>query len=280
MSVIHTNNITNKDGTSGPTISGITTVSSTGFMRVPVGDTRTRLVKDYENIVTDGLVFYIDAAKKESFGGDGTVVKDLSGNNNHGTISGQVGFDAIEGGGAFTFGGTPTNGHIVFDPVVQNFSELSIFSFAKATGNLSAPYNGILSQSIESFPRSDTIALSFFVNTLSGNAGLYGLPSSNTRYTMSSGIISNKIVMYGATVKTGEIRQYLNDSIAASFTHSLTSPIGNIRPFQVGKSIAYPGSLSINYFVGNIHNVLVYNRALTETEIQQNFNALRHRFSI
>jgi hypothetical protein len=247
-------------------------------MQVPVGDTRTRIVLPNENIVTDGLVFYIDAAKQESFGGDGTLVRDLSGNNNHGTISGQVGFDAIEGGGAFTFGGTPTNGHIVFDSVVQDFSELSIFSFAKATGNLSAYYNGILSQSIESYPSVDTTNLSFFVTTQGASAGLYGLPAGNTRYTMPSGIISNKVVMYGATVKTGEIRQYLNDNIEASFTHILTSPIGNTRPFQVGKSIAYPSFLSVNYFVGNIHNVLVYNRALSAAEVLQNYNALKYRY--
>lgn len=42
MSVLHTNNITNRDGTSGPTIAGITTVSSTGFMRLPVGPTEYR----------------------------------------------------------------------------------------------------------------------------------------------------------------------------------------------------------------------------------------------
>ena len=42
MSVLHINNITNKEGTGGPTIAGITTVDSTGFMRVPVGPTEYR----------------------------------------------------------------------------------------------------------------------------------------------------------------------------------------------------------------------------------------------
>jgi hypothetical protein len=42
MSVFRTNNITNRDGTAGPVISGITTVSSTGYMRLPVGPTEYR----------------------------------------------------------------------------------------------------------------------------------------------------------------------------------------------------------------------------------------------
>jgi hypothetical protein len=43
MSVIKVNNITNRDGTSGPVIAGIATVSSTSHMVVPSGNTRQRV---------------------------------------------------------------------------------------------------------------------------------------------------------------------------------------------------------------------------------------------
>lgn len=43
MSVIKVNNITNRDGTSGPVIAGITTVSSTSHMVVPTGSTGQRV---------------------------------------------------------------------------------------------------------------------------------------------------------------------------------------------------------------------------------------------
>ena len=39
MSVIKVNNITNRDGTSGPVIAGIATVSTTSHMVVPTGNT-------------------------------------------------------------------------------------------------------------------------------------------------------------------------------------------------------------------------------------------------
>ena len=42
MSVIKVNNITNETGTAGPVFSGITTVSSTGFMTLPAGPTEYR----------------------------------------------------------------------------------------------------------------------------------------------------------------------------------------------------------------------------------------------
>ena len=43
MSVIKVNNITNRDGTSGPVIAGITTVSSTSHLVVPTGNTGQRV---------------------------------------------------------------------------------------------------------------------------------------------------------------------------------------------------------------------------------------------
>jgi hypothetical protein len=42
MSDIKINNITNRDGNSGPTIAGVSTVASSSFMVMPSGDTAIR----------------------------------------------------------------------------------------------------------------------------------------------------------------------------------------------------------------------------------------------
>ena len=60
MSVIKVNNITNRDGTSGPVIAGIATVSSTSHMVVPTGHTgqRVGLAQDpYEDYLVLALPF-------------------------------------------------------------------------------------------------------------------------------------------------------------------------------------------------------------------------------
>lgn len=60
MSVIKVNNITNRDGTSGPVIAGIVTVSSSSHFVVPVGHTgqRTGLAPDpYEEFLVLALPF-------------------------------------------------------------------------------------------------------------------------------------------------------------------------------------------------------------------------------
>jgi hypothetical protein len=60
MSVIKVNNITNRDGTSGPVIAGVTTVSSTSHFVVPTGHTgqRVGLAPDpYEEFLVLALPF-------------------------------------------------------------------------------------------------------------------------------------------------------------------------------------------------------------------------------
>ena len=122
MSVLHINNITNKEGTGGPTIAGITTVDSTGFMKVPVGDTRKRTyIPPTDNIVTDGLVLHLDAGRPESYTDGETTWRDLSGNNNNGTLVNGVGFSA-ENGGSLEFDG------------VNDYVTLSSSQIAPGTG--------------------------------------------------------------------------------------------------------------------------------------------------
>ena len=61
---------------------------------------------------------------------------------------------------------------------------------------------------------------------------------------------------------------------------------GLVLALDAGNAKSYPGigtdwfDLSGNGNTGNIAQVSIYNRALTASEISQNFNALRGRFGI
>ena len=46
-------------------------------------------------IVTDGLVFYVDAGNGNSYPGSGTTWSDLSGNNNHATLINGTTFNSM-----------------------------------------------------------------------------------------------------------------------------------------------------------------------------------------
>ena len=102
MSNFKVNHITNKSGNYGPVLAGITTVSSTGAMRIPSGNTGMRVEYNTVNdndIVRDGLILYVDFANPDCLV-SGTTVRDLSGAGYHptGTISGAT--YSPDGGGS------------------------------------------------------------------------------------------------------------------------------------------------------------------------------------
>jgi hypothetical protein len=266
MSVLHINNITNKEGTGGPTIAGITTVDSTGFMKVPVGDTRTRLVNDYENIVTDGLVLHLDAGRAESFGGDGTTWRDLSGNGNNGTLVNGVGFSAEEGGSLIFDGSNdyvtlsssqiaPGTGAFTWNFWVK-LNDLSNLSVLFSGTGSNSGYGVIFANSAgyglgyyaSGYAIVDSPALgsSWWYITFTGNGGADG---------------PRNLKLYRNTIQAGS-------TFTNNYNFTSTTPI-----------IGANHSSFAELMRGNISNVSYYNRALTAAEIQQNYNALVGRYS-
>jgi hypothetical protein len=268
MSVIHTNNITNKDGTSGPTISGITTVSSTGFMRVPVGDTRTRLVNDYENIVTNGLVLHLDAGRAASYGGDGTTWRDLSGQNNNGTLQNGVGF-TVDDGGSLIFDGV--NDYVSSFPTqISTTGSRTVSCFFRTTTTVRNGLCGIRNDS------QDAVGWLLTVNrTTPGN--LTYAHTGGSIIELAAGIVTNTwynaSVTYDVTSATATL--YLNGvqigSPSTSFTAMTSSSFNGVIGNEESDFNAP--------FKGNIAQVSIYNRALTASEVLQNYNATKGRYS-
>ena len=275
MSVLHINNITNKEGTGGPTIAGITTVDSTGFMRVPVGDTRTRLVNDYENIVTDGLVLHLDAGRVSSYGGDGTTWRDLSGNNNNGTLQNGVGFSAEEGG-SLIFDGA--NDYVDVIETTDTFS-------------------GSFTVNLWYYAKINTGGYRIFFETngyrVSSGAGLamyqyddfwsiWGRPTTNGSNTNmintsagSLGLNVWKNITLTRDINTGSLVLYLNGVSSGSYSGNTADyyKLNTTRKYNIG------GGRTEYFSNSNISQVSIYNKALTATEIQQNYNALVGRYS-
>ena len=105
MSDFKVNSIENKNGNYGPVIAGVSSVNSTGCMKIPSGNTARRVeyIPQSENIVRDGLVLHLDFANPDCFL-DGDHVRDLSGAGilGIGTIQGQASFSP-DGGGSMEF---------------------------------------------------------------------------------------------------------------------------------------------------------------------------------
>ena len=105
MSDFKINSIATKQGQHGPVIAGVSTINSTGCMKIPSGTTARRVeyIPQSENIVTDGLVLHLDFGNPDCFVG-ADHVRDLSGAGvlGIGTIEGQASFSP-DGGGSMEF---------------------------------------------------------------------------------------------------------------------------------------------------------------------------------
>jgi hypothetical protein len=114
----------------------------------------------------------------------------------------------------------------------------------------------------------------------SGNSFYFGFQNSDVRFTDNwnpitvagagnTNVWMNLVGVY--TVSNAYI--YLNGSLAATkgsgFTYTGTGPL----------IIGRQGELDAEYFDGNISNVLIYNRALSATEVSQNYEAQKSRFA-
>jgi hypothetical protein len=218
-------------------------------------------------IVTNGLVLNLDAAKTDSYPGSGTTWRDLSGNSNNGTL--------INGP---TFSGIGKQASIVLDGV----DDYVLGSGTKLTTQ------GTI---IIWFKTSNTYTNNYLFSLPFNSSNLNGFDLGFGGTTAFRGVIvttiGNVILTYtttysddswhmGALTYSGTTATLYYDGVArtsASITGTLRQTVNG--EFNVGRF----GSFGA-YAAASISNVTIYNRALTQQEITQNFNALRGRYGI
>ena len=217
-------------------------------------------------IVTDGLVFAVDAANKKSYPGSGTTWSDLAGNNN-GTLTNGPTFDSGNGG-SIDFDGT--NDYVGF----------SGFTSVASTGTVCQWFKPAISWS-NSDP-SQNMRLSGihtnweFGRTNSQTGGFaFDLGAANSVITSqtiwSNTLWYNMVITWDTGANTSKV--YIGGTLDNSGTATNSTSTGT---FEIGRS---PGGLTQLWY-GNIASVKYYNRVLTATEILQNYNALKSRFGL
>ena len=211
------------------------------------------------SIVKDGLVFYVDAANKDSYPGSGTTVNDLINNNITGSMSGAT--YATSNAGVFNFDGTT-------DEI--DFSTLNI------TGNYSVglwvnPFSTdyLTALQLSNSTTTGTNDATIFVNLYPGGAGTnWGFYDGQTNIQGTS-LSLNQWHYLTVTKNSTTYTLFLNGEQENQNTKNNI----NIEDFVIGRR-SYSGF----YYNGNIATTQVYNRALSASEIMQNYNALKGRF--
>jgi len=217
-------------------------------------------------VVTNGLVLALDAADRNSYPGSGTTWTDLSGNGNNGTLTNGPTYDS-EVGGCFSFDGT--NNWI--DIPTPNLSS-SNYTVIGASRFITITRPGLLAGRTISSKNNNWLVGQY--GYPAGATGTNGAYFAEGWLTGASLPTDTNWRIYAATGNiSGDIYElYVNGILMDSGNGGSAGPNG----FALGR-----GTSAYNeYSNSKISYVLAYNRVLTASEIQQNFNALRGRFGI
>jgi len=214
-------------------------------------------------IITDGLVFYVDAANPKSYPGVGTTWSDLSKNTNNGTLTNGPTFDNANGG-SIVFDGV--NDYVNLGSNINLTNNITYNTWIKTTSivsHLIGAYNNA-----SPFPGwSVGIGINVTAGKIcfwSGGGWQEGDISCNI----------NQWINVSVTFTNGVISFYLNGVFKSTTSSSL------ISSYTGDKFLGGRANDGLAPFSGDMSIVQIYNRVLSVTEILQNYNATKTRYSL
>lgn len=224
-------------------------------------------------IVTNGLILALDAANKNSYRGTGTTWTDLSGTGKNLTlINGPTFSDGNMG--SIVFDGT--NDYAVVNPV-SAFNIYCISMWFKPTTiiNSVSAYKPLIHF------KSSTSKYISFGDTTNRVANEYitivqepgdKRTAVNDGGSLSAGVWYNIVFNY----ESSQYNIYINNTLKST---TIGSSTGNV-PLITDPDFIYLNSYegTSGYLDSSLSMCMIYNRALTASEVLQNYNATRVRF--
>jgi hypothetical protein len=222
-------------------------------------------------IVTDGLVLWLDAGNKPSYPGSGTTWTDISGNRNNGTLVNGPTYSSTNGG-FISFNGTTQYATFTRPSSIVTAGQITVSLWVKwvTIGTSISAIQALIdnnhsSSPLQGFIIQDRPDMSKFL-TWSVNP--------NTNGCVSTFVVGNGTWRHVVGTNDGfTSRLYIDGALNASFAESMATVQPNI-------SLAYWQFTPGRYFNGNIAQATIYNRALSATEVLQNFNAQKALFGL
>jgi hypothetical protein len=225
-------------------------------------------------IVDSSLKVWLDSAQSNSYSGSGTTWTNLVNSSANATLFNTPTFNSLDAGGTFTF-----NKNTFEYATVPNQGDLpawTVETWAKVSSSLTGQVTSIVTGQFD------------LVNKLNFSIGTNRAPTS---YNLCAGFYDGEwrnTAGFSPTLDTwyhlvgtydgSTIKFYVNGTLD-SFLNYFGTPSsgGEIRIARRWDGVA---NNSINFFPGDISLVRIYNRSLTNEEVENNFNTERHRFDV
>lgn len=232
------------------------------------------------SIITSGLVLHLDAANPQSYDGNSNIWRDLSGNNNHGTLTNSPTYNSLN------------KGSIVFDGIndyvncgnsstlqITN-NQLTIEIIFKTSYNPGSGYFPCLVSKRYSWGVSNT-QYSLFIDNVVGNRKILSTigTTTGTIYLSSNTKVNDDTVHNTVLLYDGNNLSLYNNGMLDCTPVTAYGNILNIDTnVYIGAANAAGSLNSAYYYKDKIYEVRIYNRSLSQQEILQNYNSTKNRY--
>ena len=206
------------------------------------------------DVIESGLVLALDAGNTKSYPGSGTTWTDLSGNGNNGTLVNGVGYNSGNGG-SLVFDGS--------NDYVQ-FSSVSVRTIC-FWGRMDADIPNLAG---------------LVCTSATGDGALRTNPAGTFRTSpdpndFHNGYVSSLMINGVSNLSSDGAGGLTIPGGRTLFQDFYVGAIGNARNIST-ISHTFNGRV----YKGRVYAVYLYNRQLTNTELLQNYNALKSRFGL
>jgi hypothetical protein len=231
--------------------------------------------------VTNGLVLNLDPANIKSYQGSGSTLSDLSTSSNHTTLTGSPTYNASNG---FSYNGSSQYGRIPSVNGVSNFTNTQQYSieiwFNPSNGQPNAGEAELLEKwnlnnesrypyTIRFNENGSSMMVAAYDGSRFPNVSVTGFPVNTWKQLVAVfDFVGKTLTVYKDGVSGG------STSLNGMGQVSNTSPVG-----IAGRVAASTGALQVP-FKGIIGIIRMYNKALSSTEVLQNFNANKSRYGL
>lgn len=216
----------------------------------------------YGNIVKDGLVLDLDAAKRDSYPGSGTIWNDISGNGLNGTLINGPTYNSSNAG-SIVFDGV--DDYITISSITNPIYTIDIWH---RLGGNDGTYGCFASSGDNGFAISE-----------GGNANglVYG------QYYYYNGLGLSLLSVAPSLTNWNHVCVIINTTSNNLKLYTNSSLVNNTTVTNMSTSITNIGryvAANLNFLKGNIASYKIYNKELLASEVLQNYNATKGRFGL
>jgi hypothetical protein len=225
------------------------------------------------NIVTNGLVLYLDASNTKSYISGSTIWNDVSRSGNNGTLVNGPTFNS-ENGGSIVFDATNDFANLGTNINFSTYNSGFTIGFWVKLSNTSSQNRYLFSKLTNGGADNQfSVVYGYVSNTFELYAGVGG---ANQTIRTNSQIVVNDTNWHLLYYTVGTTTQgYLDGT--SRFTNTYAS-----LSFTSSTNSNYLSSFNGSQNFGNlsVSNMVLYDRTLSASEVLQNYNATKSRFGL